>query len=107
VFIDGGGDTIAATMRSILLLLVAYPDAQEALRREVDSTFGDRIPDLSEAESMPYLQAFLQEVSLAHQKHFTLGLLLLDTTIPSRPANRRSSCYQPRPAGERFCGCFF
>jgi hypothetical protein len=43
---------------------VAFPEVQEKLRQEVDAVVGEQVPKTGDPDGMPYLQAFLQEVSL-------------------------------------------
>jgi cytochrome P450 len=60
--LDGGADTNSSALRSIILMLVAFPDIQEKLVKEVDDIIGDRLPNLDDARNLPYVQAFVREV---------------------------------------------
>lgn len=60
---DGGSDTTSAFLRSVSLILIAFPDAQRKLSQEVDSVVGNRLPKLSDGDNLPYLNAFISEVS--------------------------------------------
>jgi hypothetical protein len=48
-------------------MLVAFPRVQAKLREEVNAVVGERLPTTEDADNMPYLQAFLQEVCLQFQ----------------------------------------
>jgi cytochrome P450 len=60
--LDGGGDTTAGALRSVVLMLVAFPHVQEKLAQEMNAIVGDRLPTLEDADHLPYLRAFINEV---------------------------------------------
>ena len=58
-----GVDTAAVYLEFATLYLVAYPESQEKLAREIDSVLGTTPPTLADRERMPYTMAFLSETS--------------------------------------------
>jgi cytochrome P450 len=61
--LDGGGHTTGSFLRSIVLMLVAFPEAQEKAFQEVNRTVGMDIPTIDYRNDLPYLNAFISEVS--------------------------------------------
>ncbi|KAK7016901.1 putative cytochrome P450, partial [Favolaschia claudopus] len=62
VLIEGSSDTTALYTRSLILALVAYPDAQQKAQEEIDRVVGeDRMPTLEDLEEMPYIRAVILE----------------------------------------------
>lgn len=63
-FIEGAVDTTAVFLRSLILILVAFPEAQLRAQKEIDTIVGvDRGPLPSDFEQLPYVQAIVKEVS--------------------------------------------
>lgn len=63
--LDGGSDTTAAFLRSMILLMVAYPECQEKAYREIDSVIGSsRIPNFDDPVNLPYVRAIIKEVNI-------------------------------------------
>ncbi len=47
---------------TLFLLLIRHPEVQERVYREISCVVGlDRLPDLSDRDSLPYLDSVLQE----------------------------------------------
>ncbi|EIN10090.1 cytochrome P450, partial [Punctularia strigosozonata HHB-11173 SS5] len=60
--IEGGSDTTSYSLQSLVLALTAFPEAQRKAQEEIDRVVGsDRMPNLSDFEMMPYLQALIKE----------------------------------------------
>jgi cytochrome P450 len=63
VLYSAGTDTTAMVMRWILVYLIAHPDAQRKVQREIDDVIGqNRTPNMDDRKNMPYTEAFLMEV---------------------------------------------
>ncbi|KAK7052015.1 putative cytochrome P450 [Favolaschia claudopus] len=62
VLIEGGSDTTSFYLQSLILALVAYPDAQRKAQEEIDRVVGGhRMPTLDDLEEMPYIRAMILE----------------------------------------------
>ncbi|KAK7052036.1 putative cytochrome P450 [Favolaschia claudopus] len=60
--IEAGSDTTALYLKSLILALVAYPDAQQKAQEEIDRVVGEhRMPTLEDLEAMPYIRAVILE----------------------------------------------
>ncbi|KAJ7143019.1 cytochrome P450 [Mycena epipterygia] len=60
--IDGGSATSSSYLQSLVLALVAYPDAQKKAHDEIDRVVGEhRMPTLDDLEHMPYIRAIIME----------------------------------------------
>ncbi|KAJ7640502.1 cytochrome P450 [Mycena polygramma] len=60
--VEGGSETTAAYLHSLILALVAYPDAQRKAHDEIDRVVGeDRMPTLDDIEQMPFIRAMILE----------------------------------------------
>ncbi|XP_017572674.1 cytochrome P450 1A1 [Pygocentrus nattereri] len=58
-----GFDTISTALSWSVVYLVAYPEIQERLHQELRDKIGtDHIPQLSEKNSLPYLESFILEI---------------------------------------------
>ena len=43
--------------------MLVFPEAQEAAQKEIDRVIGsDRLPELGDRESLPYISAIMKEV---------------------------------------------
>ena len=48
---------------TFILAMTLYPDKQEKAQQEIDAVVGlNRLPEFSDRDSLPYLEAVLQEV---------------------------------------------
>jgi cytochrome P450 len=57
-----GSDTTVAAVISFFLAMLVYPEVQAKAQAEVDRVVGkDRLPELDDAESMPYVQSVASE----------------------------------------------
>ncbi|KAJ6551141.1 cytochrome P450 [Mycena capillaripes] len=62
VIIETGSETTSAYLQSLVLALVAYPDAQKKAHEEIDRVVGEgRMPTLDDLEHMPYIRAVILE----------------------------------------------
>ena len=51
------------TLRTFILALLLHPESQEAAQRELDKVVGhDRLPEMADLDSLPYLLAMAKEV---------------------------------------------
>ncbi|KZT37256.1 cytochrome P450 [Sistotremastrum suecicum HHB10207 ss-3] len=63
----GGGDTNAAALITFILLMVLHPEIQQRAREELDRVVGtDRLPNIDDAENLPYVNALIKEVLRFH-----------------------------------------
>lgn len=61
--IGGGVDTTSSTLISLILALAVFPEAQRKAHEELDRVVGrDRMPDWSDEDSLPYINAMVSEV---------------------------------------------
>ncbi|CAL1709849.1 unnamed protein product [Somion occarium] len=59
----GGSDTTIATIQMFFLSMVLYPEVQKLAQDELGSVVPqDRLPDFSDRESLPYIQALILEL---------------------------------------------
>jgi hypothetical protein len=57
-----GSDTTVAAVLSFFLAMLVYPNVQAKGQAEIDRVVGrDRLPELEDAENMPYVQAIASE----------------------------------------------
>jgi cytochrome P450 len=57
-----GSDTTVAAVISFFLAMLVYPEVQAKAQAEVDRVVGkDRLPELDDMESMPYVQCVASE----------------------------------------------
>ncbi|KAJ7040944.1 cytochrome P450 [Mycena alexandri] len=62
VIIETGSETTTAYLQTLVLALVAYPEAQRKAQEEMDRVVGDdRMPTLDDLENMPYIRAMILE----------------------------------------------
>lgn len=60
--LEAGSDTTAATLVGFVQAMVMYPDVQKQAREELDRVCGtNRLPDMGDWESMPYIRACVKE----------------------------------------------
>ncbi|KAI0367639.1 O-methylsterigmatocystin oxidoreductase [Pilatotrama ljubarskyi] len=62
-----GADTTFYTTRVFFLAMAQFPDAQKKAQAELDAVVGpDRLPDFSDRDSLPYVNAVVKEVFRWH-----------------------------------------
>ncbi|KAF7343523.1 Cytochrome P450 [Mycena sanguinolenta] len=63
----GGADTSAVQIKAFFRAVTVYPEVQAAAQREIDTAVGtDRLPDISDRERLPYVDALCKEVLRYH-----------------------------------------
>jgi hypothetical protein len=64
VLIETGSETTSSYLQSLVMALVAYPEAQKKAHEEIDRVVGEhRMPTLDDLKHMPYIRAVALEVS--------------------------------------------
>ncbi|KAF7333337.1 putative cytochrome P450 [Mycena venus] len=59
---ETGSETTSSYLQSLILALVAYPEAQKKAHEEIDRVVGeDRLPTLDDLGHMPYIRAMISE----------------------------------------------
>ena len=71
-FMLAGHETTANTMSWALALLSAYPSARQQLEAEVDSVLGDRGPEASDADKLPWTRAVVAEAMRLYPPAWTI-----------------------------------
>ena len=62
---DAGAETSAAFLQAFVLALLSYPEFQKHIQTEIDTVIGSvRMPNFADYEQLPYLRAFISEVSV-------------------------------------------
>ncbi|KAJ3747106.1 cytochrome P450 [Lentinula detonsa] len=57
-----GTDTTVTSLRSFFLAMMQYPECQKKAQQELDRVVGsNRLPDFSDRDSLPYIQAIVYE----------------------------------------------
>jgi len=70
VLMDAGGETTAASLQNMSLAIMTYPEQVKKIQDEIDSVVGhNRLPSIEDLESLPYLKAFIAEVSFPPFPH--------------------------------------
>lgn len=63
VLIEGGSDTTLSFLQSLILALVAFPEAQQKAPEEMDGVVGEhRMPRVEDWEGLTYVKAIVKEV---------------------------------------------
>lgn len=63
----GGADTSVSTMGAFFLAMSMYPDVQRKAQEEIDRVVGSaRLPTASDRESLPYVNALVEEAQRWH-----------------------------------------
>ena len=71
---DAGAETSASFLQAFVLALLSYPECQKKIQIEIDTVIGStRMPNLADFEELPYLQAFINEVSVYNNLQFLLS----------------------------------
>ncbi|KAL4069081.1 cytochrome P450 [Scleroderma citrinum] len=71
-FYGGGADTASeimsvAAMHSMFLAMTLFPEVQKKAQAEIDAIVGlDRLPTLSDRQSLPYMEALVKEIHRWH-----------------------------------------
>ncbi|KAF7371334.1 Cytochrome P450 [Mycena sanguinolenta] len=88
----GGAETGAAQLKGFFRAMSLYPEVQATAQREIDTIVGtDRLPDISDRERLPYVNALCKEV-LRHHVSAPTGIFEL-VSIPHRA--REDFIYKP------------
>ncbi|KAI1784945.1 cytochrome P450 [Ganoderma leucocontextum] len=62
-----GADTVHATMAAFFVAMALYPEAQKKAQQELDAVVGsERLPELSDRPSLPYINALVKELFRWH-----------------------------------------
>ncbi|KAJ7589603.1 cytochrome P450 [Mycena floridula] len=62
VLIEGASDTTSSFLQSLILAMVAFPEAQRKAHEELDRVIGDkRLPSFEDFQKLPYIQAIVKE----------------------------------------------
>lgn len=60
--IEGGADTTAAQILTLVLAFTLYPEVQAKARKEIDATCGtERSPRWTDFEQLPYINCIVKE----------------------------------------------
>ncbi|CAL1709588.1 unnamed protein product [Somion occarium] len=63
-----GGDTTFSAILTFIFAMLNYPEIQKKAQKEIDDVIGnDRLPDFSDRESLPYVDAVMWETIRWHQ----------------------------------------
>ncbi|KAE8146925.1 cytochrome P450 [Aspergillus avenaceus] len=62
----GGADTTVSTMSCFFLAMALYPEVQRKAQEEIDRVVGERLPEFSDRESLPYIEAMVKELLRWH-----------------------------------------
>ncbi|KAJ7234772.1 cytochrome P450 [Mycena haematopus] len=85
VLIEGGSDTTSFYLQSLILALVAYPDAQRKAHEEIDRVVGQhRMPTLDDLGEMPYIRAMVLET---HRFRPVAPLMIPHSTLTPQEYN--------------------
>lgn len=57
-----GPDTTQLSLSSMILGLIAFPDAVTKVQEELDRVVGDRMPTFEDSPNLPYIRAMVKEV---------------------------------------------
>ncbi|KAH9162257.1 cytochrome P450, partial [Lactarius sanguifluus] len=63
----GGADTTVSALQTFILAMTLYPEVQRKAQAEIDRVIGTlRLPDFSDQDALPYVQAVFKEVLRWH-----------------------------------------
>ncbi|KAJ7593037.1 cytochrome P450 [Mycena floridula] len=66
-FYGAGADTTVSAQHAFFLAMILYPEVQKKAQAEIDSVVGpNRLPSLSDAPKLPYLQSLVTEILRWH-----------------------------------------
>ncbi|KIM62440.1 hypothetical protein SCLCIDRAFT_24975 [Scleroderma citrinum Foug A] len=66
-FFGGGADTSVAALYAMFLAMILFPGVQKKAQAELDAIIGpERLPTLSDRQSLPYMEALVKEVHRWH-----------------------------------------
>lgn len=90
--VEGGADTSAASLRTLILALVAYPECQKKAQEQIDAVCGtQRSPNWSDFDRLPYVNMLVKE-GLRWRPVYVLS----DPSLPSVLVSRLTSeCRAP------------
>ena len=71
-FLLAGHETTANTLSWTMALLSAYPSARQRLETELDSVLGDRDPEASDADQLPWTRAVVAEAMRLYPPAWTI-----------------------------------
>ncbi|KAL4079442.1 cytochrome P450 [Scleroderma citrinum] len=72
-FYGAGSDTTVSAIHSMFLAMTLFPEVQKKAQAEIDAIIGlDRLPTLSDRQSLPYIEALVKEI---HRWHVVLPLV--------------------------------
>lgn len=64
VILEGGAESSASLLSSLILSFVAFPETLKKAQNEIDTVISDgRAPTMDDIASLPYIRAILREVS--------------------------------------------
>ncbi|KAF9269296.1 cytochrome P450, partial [Marasmius fiardii PR-910] len=79
VLLEGGSETTASFLQSLVLFITAFPDVQQKAQREMDAVVGlDRLPSLDDIADLPYIRALIKET---HRFHPVAPLLIPHSSL--------------------------
>ncbi|CAE6424396.1 unnamed protein product, partial [Rhizoctonia solani] len=58
-----GSDTSVSVLRTFIIAMAMHPDVQAKAQAEIDSIIGLCLPELSDQESLPYVQCIIKELA--------------------------------------------
>ncbi|KAI0259753.1 cytochrome P450 [Gloeopeniophorella convolvens] len=62
-----GSDTTVSVLQTFILAMLKYPEVQREAQAEIDNVVGNsRLPDFSDQDSLPYVNAVLKEALRWH-----------------------------------------
>ncbi|KAF8988307.1 cytochrome P450 [Cyathus striatus] len=113
----GGAETVVLRLKNhiqtasaislFVFAMVLFPDVQEKAQQEIDDIVGkDRLPEMGDRASLPYIDAVLYEVlryrwnTVVPNVIANTYAILRDETIYSDPDSFNLSRYLPKPEGK-------
>lgn len=60
--LTAGQDTTWSTLVVFILNMVLHPEVQQRAQAEIDEVVGDRLPEFTDRDSLPYIDWIIQEV---------------------------------------------
>ena len=85
---DAGSETTSAYLRTLIVILIEFPEHQKRAQQEIDEFIGsDRMPALEDLPSMPFVNALMQEVCSHFNSRlpFIIVLTSVEKTLRYRP----------------------